>query len=135
VNDIIISDFFQVVFFCLVAVSFAYARPGYLGYAYAPIGPQPVADTPEVAAAKAAHFAAYNAAAAAAAAAPDLDAIHIAGPLIPGYAAYAAPGAYIGPLAGIPTIVNGVPADTPEVAAAKAAHFAAHAQANAALYG
>jgi hypothetical protein len=31
--------------------------------------------------------------------------------------------------------VNGVPADTPEVAAAKAAHFAAHAQANAAIYG
>ncbi|KAJ9573635.1 hypothetical protein L9F63_008976, partial [Diploptera punctata] len=34
--------------------------------------------------------------------------------------------AYVGPVA-VPTIVNGVPADTPEVAAAKAAHFAAHA--------
>jgi hypothetical protein len=31
--------------------------------------------------------------------------------------------------------VNGVPADTPEVAAAKAAHFAAHAQAKAAIFG
>lgn len=118
-----------------MAVSVAYARPGYLGYPYAPIAPQPVADTPEVAAAKAAHFAAYNAAAAAAAAAPDYDAIAIPAPLYPGYAAYAAPGAYIGPLAGVPTIVNGVPADTPEVAAAKAAHFAAHAQAKAAIFG
>jgi hypothetical protein len=31
--------------------------------------------------------------------------------------------------------VNGVPADTPEVAAAKAAHFAAHAQAGGHHYG
>ncbi|KDR16641.1 Cuticle protein 2 [Zootermopsis nevadensis] len=125
----------QVVFFCLVAVSVAYARPGLLGYPYGPILPQPVADTPEVAAAKASHFAAYNAAAAAAAAAPDLEALGIPVPLYPGYAAYGAPGAYIGPLAGVPTIINGVPADTPEVALAKAAHFAAHAQANAAIYG
>jgi len=126
---------FQIVFFCLVAVSVVSAAPAYLGYPFAPIPPQPVADTPEVAAAKAAHFAAYNAAAAAAAAAPDYDAIPIPAPVYPAYAAYAAPGAYIGPLAGVPTIVNGVPADTPEVAAAKAAHFAAHAQAKAAIFG
>ncbi|KAJ9573634.1 hypothetical protein L9F63_008975, partial [Diploptera punctata] len=109
------------------------ARPGYLGYPYAAavhpyaavpyaagVPPVPVHDTPEVAAAKAAHFAAYNHAAAAAAAAPDTGA----------YAgAYATPhGHYVGPLAGVPVLVNGVPADTPEVAAARAAHFATYAQ-------
>lgn len=116
------SKILQIVFLCLVCASPAFLTP--------------VLDTPEVAAAKAAHFAAYNAAAAAAAAAPDYGAIPIAAPLIPGYTAYAAPGTYIGPLAGIPTLINGVPADTPEVAAAKVAHFAAHAQARAAaIYG
>lgn len=99
-----------------------YARPSYI---YAP---QPVADTPEVAAAKVSHFAAWNAAAAAAAASPDLGPIPVAAPW-----AYAAPGTYYGPFAGVPAIVNGVPADTPEVAAAKVAHFAAHAQARAFL--
>lgn len=121
------ETFFQVVFFCLAAVSVAYARPQFL---YAPIAPQPVADTPEVAAAKVAHYAAWNAAAVAAAASPDLGPVPIAAPLI---SAYAAPGTYFGPLAGIPALVNGVPADTPEVAAAKVAHFAAHAQARAIL--
>nr|P80676.1 RecName: Full=Cuticle protein 2; AltName: Full=Bc-NCP2 [Blaberus craniifer] len=96
----------------------------YYGYPYAAVLPQPVADTPEVASAKAAHFAAYNVAAAAAAAAPDYDAVGVVAPPYPGYSAY------VGPLAGIPAIVNGVPADTPEVAAAKVAHFAAHAAAN-----
>ncbi|PNF16016.1 Cuticle protein 2, partial [Cryptotermes secundus] len=114
--------FFQIVFFCLVCASPAFLTP--------------ILDTPEVAAAKAAHFAAYNAAAAAAAAAPDYGPIPFAAPLIPGYTAYAAPGTYIGPLAGVPALINGVPADTPEVAAAKVAHFAAHAQARAAaIYG
>lgn len=104
------------------------AQYGYPGYPYPPAphgAPQPVADTPEVAAARAAHFAAYNAAASAAAAAPDTGAY--------GAPAYAGsyPGApgYGAPYAAAPAIVNGVPADTPEVAAAKAAHFAAHAQA------
>jgi CTP:molybdopterin cytidylyltransferase MocA len=117
--------FFQIAFFCLAVASVAYARPQYF---LAGIPPQPVADTPEVAAAKVAHFAAWNAAAVAAAAAPDLDGIPIAAPFI---SAYAAPGTYFGPLAGVPAIVNGVPADTPEVTAAKIAHFAAHAQARA----
>jgi hypothetical protein len=101
-----------------------YARPGYYGYPYAAgfthAAPLPVQDTPEVAAAKAAHFAAYNAAAAAAAAAPD-------------NGAYGS--VYTGPLAGVPVLVNGVPVDTPEVAAAKAAHFAAHAEASGHYYG
>lgn len=113
--------------FFLVALSVAYARPQYFGYPFA-VAPQPVADTPEVASAKAAHFAAYNAAAAAAAAAPDYDAVHVGAPVI----AYGAPH-YYGPIAGVPAIVNGVPADTPEVSAAKAAHYAAHAQARANL--
>jgi hypothetical protein len=122
-----LRDIFQVVFFCLAVVSVTYARPQFL---YAPVAPQPVADTPEVASAKVAHFAAWNAAAAAAAAAPDYGPVPVAAPFI---SAYAAPGAYVGPYAGIPAIVNGVPADTPEVAAAKVAHFAAHAQARALL--
>ncbi|PSN32845.1 hypothetical protein C0J52_26144, partial [Blattella germanica] len=119
-----------IAFFCVVAISMALAQPQYYGYhPYGHVLPQPVADTPEVASAKAAHFAAYNAAAAAAAAAPDYDVV--AAPVY--HHAYAAPH-YVGPIAGVPAIVNGVPADTPEVAAAKAAHFAAHAQVNAAHY-
>jgi hypothetical protein len=120
---------FQILLFCLVAISMVCARPGYYGYPYAAgiphahAAPLPVHDTPEVAAAKAAHFAAYNAAAAAAAAAPDHGA----------YGSYG--GHYTGPLAGVPVIVNGVPADTPEVAAAKAAHFAAYAHAAGHHYG
>jgi hypothetical protein len=116
------------------------AQYGYQGYPYpaAPHGPpQPVADTPEVAAARAAHFAAYNAAASAAAASPDYGR---GAPSYAGSPAYGGPAAYGGPYPGAapnygspyapaPALVNGVPADTPEVAAAKAAHFAAHAQA------
>ena len=97
-----------------------YARPGYYPTVLTQVAPLPVQDTPEVAAAKAAHFAAYNAAAAAAAASPDLG-------------EYGS--VYTGPLAGVPVIVNGVPVDTPEVASAKAAHFAAHAQAIGQYYG
>lgn len=144
-------------FFCLVAVSVVCGNPQYGGYPYGGVpGPQghgapaPVRDTPEVAAAKAAHFAAYNAAASAAAGAPNHGAY--GGPYggapyagAPGYGApyggapyagapgYGAPYAgapgYGGQYGGAPGIVNGVPADTPEVAAAKAAHLAAHAQA------
>lgn len=117
-----LRDIFQVAFFCLAVFSVTYARPQIF------YDPGPVVDTPEVAAAKVAHFAAWNAAAAAAAAAPDFGPVPVAAPFI---SAYAAPGTYIGPLAGVPAIVNGVPADTPEVAAAKVAHFASHAQARA----
>lgn len=145
---------FQILFFCLAAVSVVNGRPGYFGpgYPYAAgvphAAPLPVHDTPEVVAAKAAHFAAYGAAAAAAAAAPDTGA----------YGAYGGPhddgqyrgelygddgqyreghstGGYVGPLAGVPVIVNGVPADTPAVAAARAAHLAAHAHAGGHYYG
>ena len=115
---------FQITFLCLATVTTVYAQPGYYGYPHAAglthAAPLPVHDTPEVAAAKAAHFAAYNAAAAAAAASPD-------------HGEYG--GRYVGPLAGVPVIVNGVPADTPEVAAAKAAHFASHAHARGHYYG
>ncbi|XP_069679351.1 cuticle protein 2-like [Periplaneta americana] len=130
---------------CVFLVAVSAVSAGIVGYPYAGVPvphaygyahglPAPVHDTPEVAAAKAAHFAAYNAAAAAAAAAPDhgvygaYDGAHYAGPYavagVPGYA-----GHYGAHYAGVPAIVNGVPADTPEVAAAKAAHFAAHAHA------
>jgi hypothetical protein len=157
--------FLQTVFFCLMAASMVYARPGYLGlgYPYAAAiphaAPLPVHDTPEVAAAKAAHFAAYSAAAAAAAAAPDTgyyggaydDGQYRGGHYDDGqyheglygddgqyreghYAGHYA-GHYTGPLAGVPVLVNGVPADTPAVAAAKAAHFAAHAHAGGHHYG
>jgi len=173
--------------------------------------PAPVPDTPEVAAAKVAHAAAYNEAAAAAAAAPDVPepvAVDAAPAVVSGHS-YAAPGivsstnglggfaysttslaptyaphyysavlpastvptlyaaaaaaspatvihgytapgivastntaggfAYsVGPiyaahyyssvLPAAPLLVSGVPADTPEVAAAKAAHYAAHVE-------
>jgi hypothetical protein len=128
-------DLLQIVFACLMAVTMTCAQYGYPGYPYpgAPHGaPQPVADTPEVAAARAAHFAAYNAAASAAAAAPEYGhgapAYGHGAPAYPAPYPGAAPG-YGSPYAAAPTLVNGVPADTPEVAAAKAAHFAAHAQA------
>jgi hypothetical protein len=109
---------FQITFLCLASVTMVYARPEYYAAGLTHAAPLPVQDTPEVAAAKAAHFAAYNAAAAAAAASPD-------------HGAYV----YTGPLAGVPVIVSGVPVDTPEVATAKAAHFAAHAQARGHYYG
>lgn len=92
-------------------------------------------DTPEVAHAKAAHFAAYNEAAArnhghgyGHAIAP-VGYAHGVAPLAYGhghhYGAYHIP--VIGP--------HGVPLDTPEVAHAKAAHFAAHAEAAARSHG
>jgi hypothetical protein len=128
-------DLLQILFSCLMAVTMTCAQYGYPGYPYpgAPHGaPQPVADTPEVAAARAAHFAAYNAAASAAAAAPEYGhgapAYGHGAPAYPAPYPGAAPG-YGSPYAAAPALVNGVPADTPEVAAAKAAHFAAHAQA------
>lgn len=72
-------------------------------------------DTPEVAAAKVAHFAEYARAAAAAAGAP-------LPPNHPYYYPFSLPGApYVTP--------QGYLADTPEVAAAKLAHFAEHARA------
>ncbi|OXA39763.1 cuticle protein 18.7 [Folsomia candida] len=83
---------------------------------------QGVADTPEVAAAKAQHYAAHAAARGVIAAS------------VLGYAAGPAPilaHAHHGHIAGIPTahgVITGV-ADTPEVVAAKAQHFAAHAAA------
>jgi len=152
---------FQIALFCLVAVSVVCGRPQYPGYPYGGVpgpnphaAPLPVHDTPEVAAAKAAHFAAYNAAASAAAATPDHGAYpgahgyavpapysgaHGYGASYPGAPGYAAPypGApgYGAPYHGAPAIVNGVPADTPEVAAAKSAHFAAHAKASGNHYG
>jgi hypothetical protein len=142
-----------------VAASVIHGRPGYAGYPYAGVpapnahaAPLPVHDTPEVAAARAAHFAAFNAAASAAAASPDNGAYggpqggpgpYAGAPAYTGpYASAPAYGgpypgapAYGGPYAGAPAIVNGVPADTPEVAAAKAAHLAAHAKAGGHHYG
>jgi hypothetical protein len=131
------------------------AHPGYFGagYPYATgvphAAPLPVHDTPEVAAARSAHFAAYSAAAAAAAAAPDTGAYggHYGGHYDDGqyreglygddgqYREGHSGGRYVGPLAGVPVIVNGVPADTPAVAAARAAHLAAHAHAGGHYYG
>jgi hypothetical protein len=51
----------------------------------------------------------------------------------PDYGAYGS--VYTGSLAGVPVIVNGVPVDTPEVAAAKVAQFSAHAHARGHYYG
>ena len=119
---------------------------GYNGY---------LADTPEVAAAKANFFHLYNEQAAAAAYAPDTDVYHhdnyVAAPVhhavhhapvhhAVGYAGavHAGHHAFAGHHAGhaygyVPTVTyNGFLADTPEVAAAKADHFAAHAKALAA---
>merc|ERR1712139_99168 len=91
-----------------------------------------VQDTPEVAAAKLAHVAAYNAAAHAAAVAPDIDVQYADNEhniVVPhhayGYAGlpygyYGYPYAYHGYPYGV------IPADTPEVHAAKLAHFAAY---------
>lgn len=76
-------------------------------------------DTPEVQHAKAAHFAAHAAANHAVAIAP----VHYAA--APAYH-HAAPAHYAH---AVPVIHNGVPVDTPEVQHAKAAHFAAVAEA------
>lgn len=95
-----------------------YPYLGYSSYAIPVITPEGfVADTPEVAAAKTAHFAEKARAAAAAAA-----------PVYPSYYNYPY---YSGPFA-IPVVLpDGHLADTPEVAAAKAAHFAEVAKAQA----
>ncbi|XP_069679342.1 cuticle protein 6-like [Periplaneta americana] len=108
------------------------------------VEPATVQDTPEVAAAKEAHKAAYDAAAAAAAA-PDVVPVlypalaHVvsAPGVVSSYQghggfAYSTNGYYaphFPTVLPVPPLVGGVPADTPEVAAAKAAHFAAHVQA------
>lgn len=90
----------------------AYAAP----WAYAaPLAHGAPIDTPEVQAAKAAHFAAHAQARA------NLHHLHKRSAAW----GYAAPWGY----AAAPVIHNGVPVDTPEVQHAKAAHFAAHAQA------
>ncbi|KAJ8687684.1 hypothetical protein QAD02_023478 [Eretmocerus hayati] len=83
------------------------------------------ADTPEVAAAKAEHFARYNYEAA-------RNTLGWAAPgYYPGANYYSAP-IYYGPA---PIGPDGRVLDTPEVAAAKAAHFAAHAKASLKPYG
>uniref|UniRef100_A0A8D8M497 Cuticle protein n=1 Tax=Cacopsylla melanoneura TaxID=428564 RepID=A0A8D8M497_9HEMI len=141
-----------VAFLACASASYApyYAAPAYPAYAgayahypAADIKVLPsgfLADTPEVAHAKAAHEVAKGYVAAAAAASPDYDSYY------QGYAApryYAAPSAgpyaydyatpyagyapykgsyYSGPLADIKVLPNGFVADTPEVAYAKASH-------------
>jgi hypothetical protein len=92
--------------------------------------PSPVQDTPEVAAAKVAHKAAHDAAEVAASA-PGL-AVLGAPVVVPGgfaYTTYAGVPGFVSYTSVLPAAVPGVPADTPEVAAAKAAHFAAHVEA------
>jgi hypothetical protein len=93
--------------------------------------PSPVQDTPEVAAAKIAHKAAHDAAAIAAAV-PQVRLVYSAA--VPGGFAYSTYGGVPGfisysSVVPVPVAAPGVPADTPEVAAAKAAHFAAHLEA------
>lgn len=101
-----------------VSAPLAYAAPwGYAGHANG--APH---DTPEVAAAKIAHFAAHAEARA--------QHHHLYKRSIWGGQAYAAPWSH----AAAPVqIHNGVPVDTPEVQHAKAAHFAAHAAAGHAI--
>lgn len=136
----------QIVLSAVVAI--AIAHPGYLSsganYLAAPVShgyhgpPAPLAhdgqviDTPEVAHAKAAHFAAHAEAAAHAHHAAPYDGgyEHVAAPVYGagyehGHAAHSAP-AYHGPPA--PLGHDGRVVDTPEVAHAKAAHLGAHAQ-------
>lgn len=91
--------------------------PGYIFGAGPQIGPGGVpVDTPEVQAAKAAHFAAVAKAKVGAYSAP----------------VYASPSYAYAPA---PVIVNGVPAETPEVQHAKALHFAAVAKAKGGYAG
>merc|ERR1712055_722940 len=111
---------------------------GYYGYIPTVTADGFLLDTPEVAAAKANHFALYNQAAHAAAAAPDYDAhlsyapAHYAA--APAHYA-AAPAHYAAPhhqgyYGYIPTVTHdGFLLDTPEVAAAKANHFALYNEA------
>ncbi|XP_069679341.1 cuticle protein 6-like [Periplaneta americana] len=104
--------------------------------------PAPVEDTPEVAAAKVAHKAAHDAAATAAAVAPEVPVV-VSAPVVysavaPGVSGFAystgVPG-FTAYSSVVPAVVAGVPADTPEVAAAKAAHFAAHVEAKLQHFG
>ncbi|CAH0388770.1 unnamed protein product [Bemisia tabaci] len=97
------------------AVAVPYAAAHYSGAYAAPVVTPSghLADTPEVAAAKAAHFAEHAKQAGVA-------------PVVP-YSAYHA-GHYAGPYATPVVTPSGHLADTPEVAAAKAAHFAEHAK-------
>ena len=178
---------FQIVFLAVLGCSLASYAPyvahhgahhygGYHGplasYGYVPtVGYNGyLADTPEVAAAKANFFHLYNQQAAAAAYAPDTDVYHhdnyVAAPVhhavhhgahysaytpavyaghhaFAGHHALAGHHAFAGHHAGhyghsygyVPTVTyNGFLADTPEVAAAKADHFAAHAKALAAAH-
>lgn len=93
--------------------------------------PSPVQDTPEVAAAKVAHKAAYDAAAVATSA-PGLSVLIGAPTVLPGgfaYTTYAGVPGFVSYSSVLPAAVSGVPVDTPEVSAAKAAHFAAHVEA------
>ncbi|CAH0770838.1 unnamed protein product [Bemisia tabaci] len=99
-----------------VAVPYAAQYTGHYAGPYAVPVVTPsghLADTPEVAAAKAAHFAEHAKQAGVA-------------PVVP-YSAYHA-GHYAGPYATPVVTPSGHLADTPEVAAAKAAHFAEHAK-------
>ncbi|XP_067619792.1 pupal cuticle protein [Eurosta solidaginis] len=86
-------------------------------------------DTPEVQHARAEHYAAYSAAAAAAAAHPDPH--EAEGHHLYKRSLYGHPWNYAhqNALAHVPLTHDGVPVDTPDVHAAKAAHFAAHAKA------
>ncbi|XP_049780180.1 cuticle protein 18.7-like [Schistocerca cancellata] len=105
------------------------------GYANIVIGPQGVPlDTPEVAAAKAANAVAHAEAAARAAASPVDPA---SGLPVAAYYAYAAgvPAAYRVHYDGTLLTPEGVPVDTPAVAAGKVADAVAHLQAKAALLG
>ncbi|XP_058799047.1 cuticle protein 2-like isoform X1 [Phymastichus coffea] len=97
----------------------AYSVPVYynspVAYGPAPLGPDGrVLDTPEVAAAKAAHFAAH--------AKESLKPYGALAVSSPSYYAYGYP--YTAPIGPDGNVI-----DTPEVVAAKAAHFAAHAAA------
>ncbi|XP_049810967.1 cuticle protein 18.7-like [Schistocerca nitens] len=115
----------------------AAAAPGAGLAAYGPanivIGPGGVPlDTPEVAAAKAAHAAAQAQAAAASAAAPAAPAVYAPGLL--GLGLGVAGAAQVAPDGTLLT-AQGVPLDTPAVAAGKIADAVAHLQAKAALFG
>jgi len=128
----------MIVFACLIAAAAAGGVPGLGGIPTAHGVITGVADTPEVSAAKAQHFAAHVAARGSHIVAAGPAFYSAAAPIVHHHHAIAAapvvravaPGV---PLAGIPTahgVITGV-ADTPEVNAAKAHHFAAHAAARA----
>ncbi|XP_036344478.1 histidine-rich protein PFHRP-II-like, partial [Rhagoletis pomonella] len=86
-------------------------------------------DTPEVQHARAEHYAAYAAAAAAAAAHPDPHDPHVHHLYKRSLYGHSWNYAHQNALSHIPLTHGGVPVDTPDVQAAKAEHFAAHARA------